>query len=303
MSTTVGAGMPDWRIPVAVGPEGRPPAQGWGHEAAVPASRPCAAALGAVEHHERVRDRSVWNAALHVRHADHLVSPIPVEVGHARGRRRPLEPRRPADVWPWAGVAVVVASLHPRVQPADELSPAEARPLVSALAVGVPPGCQDRAAVVVEDVDLVVVERDDDLELRIVVEVSDSHVLPIRAVTVVPDPVEGRSVALYRGHAVGGAPLGRYTPPDASNTNTCEPLVEVFVVVTTTSMLPSPSRSAAAMPRASGHCPPLQVEAGHPGFTRSRPPARLYAATVPSLPPTTISGTASPSRSATTPGA
>ena len=57
------------------------------------------------------------------------------------------------------------------------------------------------------------------------------------------------------------------------------------------------------MPRVSGHCPPLQVEAGQPGLSCRRPPLRLYAATVPSLPPTTISLTPSPSRSATTPGA
>ena len=57
------------------------------------------------------------------------------------------------------------------------------------------------------------------------------------------------------------------------------------------------------MPRVSGHWPPLQVEAGQPGLSRSPPSRRLYAATVPSFPPTTISGTRSPSMSATTLGA
>ena len=46
----------------------------------------------------------------------------------------------------------------------------------------------------------------------------------------------------------------------------------VEVVVTTTSIRPSPSRSAAARPRASGHWPPLQVDAGQPGSSRRRPP-------------------------------
>src|SRR5215207_9985220 len=103
---------------------------------------------------------------------------------------------------------------------------------------------------------------------------------------------------LYRGQA--GV---RYSAPPASDTKTCEPAGAVLVVVATTSIRPSPSRSAAAIPRVSGHWPPLQVEAGQPGLTRNPPAATLYAATVPSLPPTTISLTPSPSRSVTTSGA
>ncbi len=75
----------------------------------------------------------------------------------------------------------------------------------------------------------------------------------------------------------------------------------MLVVVATTSMRPSRSRSPAASPRVSGHCPPLHVDAFH--LTASLPPLRLYAATVPSLPPTTISLVPSWSRSATTLGA
>ena len=104
-------------------------------------------------------------------------------------------------------------------------------------------------------------------------------------------PLKSASEALYRGHP--GATL-----PAASKTKTCAPLREVFVVVATTSIRPSRSRSPAAIPRVSGHCPPLHVEARH--LTRMAP---SYAATVPSLPPTTISLAPSPSRSATTPGA
>ncbi len=75
-------------------------------------------------------------------------------------------------------------------------------------------------------------------------------------------------VVLYRGQPGAREPLG-------SNTNTCEPVGAVLVVVATTSIRPSPSRSAAAMPRVSGHWPPLHVEAGQPGLTRSPPAVRL----------------------------
>jgi len=78
----------------------------------------------------------------------------------------------------------------------------------------------------------------------------------------------------WQRDAVAGAPAGRYSAPDASKTKTCDPVGDVFVVVATTSTRPSPSRSAAAMPRVSGHCPPLHVEAGQPGLSCSRPPAR-----------------------------
>ena len=79
-------------------------------------------------------------------------------------------------------------------------------------------------------------------------------------------PLKPASEASYRGHPAA-------TLPDAVKTNTCEPLREVLVVVATTSTLPSRSRSPAAMPRVSGHCPPLQVEPRH--LSRSAPPARL----------------------------
>ena len=134
----------------------------------------------------------------------------------------------------------------------------------------------------VEDVDLVVVEGDDDLELRIVVEVADPDVLAVGAVAVVAGAVEVGIVArarqrsvLSRGHAVSDAPAGRYGLRAASTAMTCEPAGDVLVVVTTTSTLPSPSRSAAAIPRASGHWPPLHVDAGQPGLSWSCPPTRL----------------------------
>ena len=77
------------------------------------------------------------------------------------------------------------------------------RARVAALAVRVPRRREHRRAVVVEEVDLVVVEGDDDLELPVVVELPDPDVLPVRAVALVADAVEGR---------VGGAvprPAGR----------------------------------------------------------------------------------------------
>ena len=86
------------------------------------------------------------------------------------------------------------------------------------------------------------------------------------------------------------------------NTNTCAPVGEVFVVVATTSTRPSWFRSAAARPRTSGVWPPLRTDAGQPFFSRSRPCRNWYAATLP-VPPTTMSGTPSPSRSVTTEGA
>ena len=63
---------------------------------------------------------------------------------------------------------------------------------MAALAVRVPGRREHRRAVVVEEVDLVVVERDDDLELRVVVELPDPDVLPVRAVALVAGAVEGR---------------------------------------------------------------------------------------------------------------
>ena len=74
---------------------------------------------------------------------------------------------------------------------------------VAALAVRVPRRREHRRAVVVEEVDLVVVEGDDDLALPVAVELPDPDVLPVGAVAVVADAVEGR---------VGGAvprPAGR----------------------------------------------------------------------------------------------
>jgi hypothetical protein len=45
---------------------------------------------------------------------------------------------------------------------------------------------------VVEEVDVVVVVGDDDLALRVVVELPDPDVLPVGPVAVVADAVEGR---------------------------------------------------------------------------------------------------------------
>jgi hypothetical protein len=45
---------------------------------------------------------------------------------------------------------------------------------------------------VVEEVDVVVVVGDDDLALRVVVELPDPDVLPVSPVAVVADAVEGR---------------------------------------------------------------------------------------------------------------
>ena len=91
---------------------------------------------------------------------------------------------------------VVVAILDHRTEPADELAPAEPATAVAAVPVPEPGGCEHRRAVVVEDVDLVVVKRDNDLELRVVVEVADPDVLAVGAVAVVAVAVEVGVVAL-----------------------------------------------------------------------------------------------------------
>ena len=65
-------------------------------------------------------------------------------------------------------------------------------PDVAALAVRVPGRREHRRAVVVEEVDLVVVVGDDDLALRVVVELPDPDVLPVGPVAVVADAVEAR---------------------------------------------------------------------------------------------------------------
>ena len=103
---------------------------------------------------------------------------------------------------------VVVAILDDRVQPADELAPAEPAPAVAAVAIPEPGGCEHRGSVVVEDVDLVVVESDNDLELRVVVEVADADVLAVGAVAVVAVAVEVGVVALA-GQRVEPGPRGR----------------------------------------------------------------------------------------------
>ena len=93
-------------------------------------------------------------------------------------------------------MGVVVPRLHRRVEPADELAPAEPPAGVAAVAVAEPRRGEHRGAVVVEDVDLVIVEGDDDLELRVVVEIADADVLAVGAVAVVAGAVEVGVVAL-----------------------------------------------------------------------------------------------------------
>ena len=146
---------------------------------------------------------------------------------------------------------------------------------------------QDRGAVEVEGVDLVVVEGGDDLQVGVVVDVPDGDVLAVRAVAVVADLVEPQVVAAARAAGCSGARRGGDRPWAgtacrwALNTKTCAPVGEVLVVVATTSTRPSPFRSAAASPRTSGVWPPLLTDAGQPFFTRSRPCRKSYAATVP----------------------
>ena len=196
MSTTVGAGIPDGGYQSPAGRTAGLPDRRRSREALVPPRRPGAVAVRAVEHHERVRLGLVRLLLLRVRQADHLVPAVAVEVGDRRRRVRPLQPHRLLDVGPRARVLVVVARFHRRVEPADELAPAEPPPCVFAVAIAEPRRCEHRGAVGVEDVDLVVVEGDHDLELRIVVEVADADVLAVGAVAVVADAVEVGVVAL-----------------------------------------------------------------------------------------------------------
>ena len=201
-------GDPARRVVVAVGAHGRLARQRQPPEALVPARRPRPAAVGAVERHDRVGLRLVRLVALHVRQPDHLVAPVAVEVDDRRRRGRPLQPRRRADVGPGARVPVVVVALHARAQPADELPPAEPGADVTALPVGEPRRGEHGRPVVVEEVDLVVVERDDELELRVVVELPDPDVLAVGAVALVADAVEG-GVAAGPGERVVAGPRRR----------------------------------------------------------------------------------------------
>ena len=132
--------------------------------------------------------------ALDVRQPDDLVAAVAVEVRDRRRRRGPLQPRVAVDVGPRPRVAVHVVVLDARAQPPDELAPAEARAGVRVLAVRVPGRREHRGPVVVEHVDEVVVVGDDDLQLRVVVELADADVLAERPVAVVADAVE-RGVA------------------------------------------------------------------------------------------------------------
>jgi hypothetical protein len=86
--------------------------------------------------------------------------------------------------------------LDPRVSPADELPPPHPPADHAGLPVGEPARRQDRRAVEVERVDLVVVEGGDDLQVGVVVDVADADVLAVSAVSVVAHPVEPQVVAL-----------------------------------------------------------------------------------------------------------
>jgi hypothetical protein len=154
--------------------------------------------VGAVEHHERVPLGLVGLLALGVGQADDLVASVAVQVGDRRRRLGPLQPHPPAHVRPGPAVQVQVVAFDGRREPADELPPAHAAPLVGPLAVPEPGRGEHRGAVVVEQVDLVVIEGHDDLPGGVVVQVPDAHVEPVRAVPPVALPVEaavGRAVA------------------------------------------------------------------------------------------------------------
>ena len=114
---------------------------------------------------------------------------------------------------PRAGVPVVVAPLDPGIGPPDELAPAHPPALRVGLPVGEPGRGEDRGAVEVEGVDLVVVEGGDDLEVGVVVDVADGDVLAVRAVAVVAHPVEARSRCPARPAGCSGATRGSGRPP------------------------------------------------------------------------------------------
>src|SRR5207253_2241673 len=119
-----------------------------------------------------------------------------VEVRDARRRSRPLEPDLTvARVGPVARVQMVMVELDLRVRPADELAPTH--PLIQELVlrVGEPARRQGARAVVMKDVELVVVVGDQDLELGPVVELADSDVLAVAAVALVALTIEARVAA------------------------------------------------------------------------------------------------------------
>jgi hypothetical protein len=200
---------PARRVVVAQAADRRLAAQRRVGEPAVPSGRADPTVLGAVEDHERVVLGLVGLLHLGVGQPADLVVSVAVEVGDRRRRGRPLQPARLAHVGPRADVAVVLVGLDLRAQPADEPPPAQARADVPALAVCEPRRRQHRGAVVVEDVDLAVVEGDDDLQLRVVVEVADADVLAVGAVAVVADAVEAGVEGVVAGPGVGDRPVGR----------------------------------------------------------------------------------------------
>ena len=116
---------------------------------------------------------------------------------------------------------VVVVVLHLGVGPADELAPGQPVADPGGGPVGEVGGRVDGDAVVIEGLDVVIVVGDEDLQLRIVVDVADADVEAVAAVAavaravavgvvagagqvVVPRP--GRRVAARR--LVGGAVRG-----------------------------------------------------------------------------------------------
>ena len=252
--------------------------------------------------------RAVGDVPFGVGDPDDLVAAVAVEVGD-RGRRcGPLQPGLAGRARPGAGVQVVVAALDLGIGPADELAPAHPPALGVGLPVGEPGRREDRRAVEVEGVDLVVVEGGDDLQVAVVVDVADRDVLAVRAVAVVAHLVELQVVARPRELVVAGpgggvaalgleqvavraededlGARGRGVGRRRHDLDACR-------------RRRGPRRRARVLPGTGRRC------SWTPANRASRagvPPRNSYAATVPALPATTMSVTPSPSRSATTDG-
>src|SRR3954465_1583487 len=106
-----------------------------------------------------------------------------------------------------------------RLEPADELTPAETPSEVLIGRVGVPGRGEHRRAVRPEDVDLVVVVRDDDVLLPAVLEAPDADVEAVAAVAVVALAVEvlvvPRTAQLVVPRPGGLVPVRRLEEPAA----------------------------------------------------------------------------------------
>ena len=90
---------------------------------------------------------------------------------------------------------MIVGVFYSRIKPPDHSSPVESIPGIGRMAIAEVVRRQISCSIVIEDVDLVVVERHHDLQLRIVVEMAHAQIQTVTAVAVVSWPIGIRVIA------------------------------------------------------------------------------------------------------------